>query len=181
MSDKLRIGAISEEPTAAEAVEEPEVMSFVPPEFSGASTSTSTVSAGEPTSPTPATIADGDINPDDEVYSGGPTKAEIDAWKQEFGEVYVTTIGVDQNYIWRVLNRFEYRRLIKNLEQQVASGQMTEVEANLNNEELVTEMVLLYPKLNKAQLAGSLAGVASIISQQAMEASGFIATDVRQL
>lgn len=177
MSDKLRIGAMDEGLTPVEQVDaEPETMSFIPPEFAAP-----TPAAAKPTAQAQPSVADGDINPEDEIYSGGPTKAEIDAWKQEFGEVFVTTIGADQNYIWRVLNRFEYRRLIKNLEQQVASGQMTEVEANLNNEELVTEMVLLYPKLNKSQLAGSLAGVASIISQQAMEASGFIATDVRQL
>lgn len=173
MSDKLRIGAIGEEPVSVEQ-SEPEVMSFIPPSMQAP--------APEPeVSSSPPSIADGDVNPDDPIFAGGPTKAEIDAWKQEFGEVYVTTIGLDQNFVWRILSRFEYRRLIKNLEQQVASGQTTEVEANLNNEELVTEMVLLHPKLNKAQLAGSMAGVASIISQQAMEASGFIATDVRQL
>lgn len=121
------------------------------------------------------------IPPETELWPGGPTKAMVDSWKDQHGDVYVTSIGSEKHFVWRCLTRFEYRRLVKNLEQSIATGQVTQAEANMNNEEAVTEVCVLYPPITRVQLAGEMAGVASIISQECMESSGFVASEVRML
>lgn len=118
--------------------------------------------------------------PEEEVWPGGPTFAMINAWKDQYGDVYVTSVTPDHHVVWRTINRFEYRRAVKNLEQALASG-VPQSEANMNNEEHITELCVLFPPYNRANPAGEMAGVASTISQQVMEASAFSAVEVRQL
>lgn len=124
-----------------------------------------------------------DLDPNDELFPGGPTIGTIQEWKQEFGEdsVFVTSLSPTKHVVWRTLNRFEYRRLVKQLEQAMAGGTMTQAEANMNNEEQIAELCILFPSMNRAQMAGEQAGLASIISQEVMEASGFVPMEVRQL
>lgn len=124
---------------------------------------------------------DAAVTPETELWPGGPTKAQVDIWKGKFGDVYVTSVGPERHYVWRTLTRFEYRNLVKNLEQSIASGQVTQAEANMNNEEAISEICVIYPPVTRAQLAGEMAGVASIISQECMESSGFVASEVRLL
>lgn len=121
------------------------------------------------------------MDPNEELWEGGPTFAHINAWKDEFGDIYVTSVTPEKHVVWRTLNRFEYRRLIKNLEQAVSTGQVSQAEANLNNEESIAEMCILYPPYSRQTSVGEMAGVASTISQQVMEASAFTAIEVRQL
>ena len=122
-----------------------------------------------------------DLDPDEELWEGGPAAKEIIAWKQEFGDVYVTSITLDKHVVWRTLNRFEYKNHIKQLEQLTASGQMSQGEASLFNEEAIAEMCILYPPYSRTNVAEELAGVPSIITQEVMEASGFEALEVRKL
>lgn len=120
-------------------------------------------------------------DPNEPLFDGGPTFAEIEDWKRVFGDVYVTSFGPDRHYVWRTLHRREYRDQIKRVEMTVASGQISQAEANLNNEEQITQLCLLFPRLSAAEITSDMAGVASIIAQEVMEASGFVAMDVRQL
>lgn len=120
------------------------------------------------------------MDPNDEVWPGGPNFGMINAWKDEFGDVYVTSVTPDHHVVWRTINRFEYRRMVKNLEQSLASG-MAQSEANMNNEEAIAELCVLYPPYNRLSPASEMAGVASTISNQVMEASAFSAVEVRQL
>lgn len=121
------------------------------------------------------------MDPKEELWEGGPTFAQINAWKEQFGDVFVTSVTPDKHFVWRCLTRFEYRRLVKNLEQSVSTGQVTQGEANMNNEESITEMCVLFPSYNRTQNVGEMAGIASTIAQQVMEASGFGTVEVRQL
>lgn len=121
------------------------------------------------------------MDPNAELWEGGPKFAQINAWKEQFGDIFVTSITPDKHYVWRTLSRFEYRRLVKNLEQAIATGQVSQGEANMNNEESIAEMCILFPMLTRAEGAGELAGVASTIAQQVMQASGFGDGEVRQL
>lgn len=120
------------------------------------------------------------MDPEEEVWPGGPKIAQVNKWKEQYGRVYVTDF-LGEFYAWRTLTRFEYRRLVQNLEQAVSSGQISQAKANLDNEESITEMCVLYPKYDRTSPAGSMAGVATTLSQQIMEASAFSATDVREL
>lgn len=120
--------------------------------------------------------------PDDElIWPGGPTAGQIKLWKQEYGDVYVTSITYDKHIAWRTLNRLEYKNLVKKMEQLVQAGQLSETEANLWNEEAITEICILYPAYDKQSLVAEMAGLPSLISQEVLEASGFLALEVRQL
>lgn len=121
--------------------------------------------------------------PDDELWPGGPKMAQIDQWKAELGEdsIYVASLSPTRHVVWRTLTRFEYRRLVKAMEQAVASGQVSQAEANMNNEEQIAELCFLYPKYTRAQSAGEMAGVATAVSQEIMERSGFAVLEVRKL
>lgn len=121
------------------------------------------------------------MDPEAELWPGGPNFAQINEWKDKFGDIYVTSVTPDKHIVWRTLTRFEYRRLIKNLEQQLSAGQVSQGEANMNNEEAIAEMCILYPGYSRQNASADLAGVASTISQQVMEASAFVSVEVRQL
>lgn len=120
------------------------------------------------------------MDPDQELYPGGPTFAQINAWKDQHGEVFVTDFA-GKYYVWRTMSRFEYRNIMRKLEQAVSSGQVSQGEAQMNNEDDIAELCILHPPYRRTEAAGHLAGVAATISQQVMEASAFVASDVRQL
>jgi hypothetical protein len=123
-----------------------------------------------------------DSLPDDqEIWDGGPNAGMIKAWKEQFGEVYVTSITFDKHIVWRVLNRLEYKNLVKKMEQLVQAGQLSSAEANMWNEEAIAELCILYPQYDKIEMKGIMAGIPSLISQEVLEASGFVALEVRQL
>lgn len=120
--------------------------------------------------------------PDDQpIWEDGPTAGMIKAWKQEFGEIYVTSITFDKHIVWRVLNRLEYKNLVKKMEQLVQAGQLSSAEANMWNEEAIAELCILFPQYDKIEMNGIMAGIPSLISQEVLEASGFVALEVRQL
>lgn len=120
--------------------------------------------------------------PDDElIWPNGPTAGQIKAWKKQYGDIYVTSISYDKHIAWRTLNRLEYKNLFKKMEQLVQAGQLTQSEANLWNEEAIAEICILYPAYDKQSLISEMAGLPSLISQEVLEASGFLALEVRQL
>ena len=126
-------------------------------------------------------VEPGEIGDEEEYWPGGPKGSEVKEWKKVYGDIYVTSVTPDKHIVWRTLTRFEYRRLVKALDQQASSGQVTQAEANLNNEESIAETVILFPPYKRTEVSGYMAGIASLISQEAMEASGFVALEIRQL
>jgi hypothetical protein len=115
------------------------------------------------------------------IFENGPTAGQIIQWKKKYGEVYVTSISFDKHIVWRVLSRLEYKQLVKKMESLMQAGQMSTAEANMWNEEAVAELCILFPGYNKAALTSDMAGLPSLISQEVLEASGFVALEVRQL
>ena len=67
------------------------------------------------------------------------------------------------------------------MEQLVQAGQLSTAEANLWNEEAITEVCILFPSYDKVSLSSEMAGLPSLLSQEVLEASGFVALEVRQL
>lgn len=126
-------------------------------------------------------VAPGEIGDTETYWPEGPTGAQVREWKNQYGDIYVTSVTPEKHIVWRTLTRFEYRRLVKQLDQQSTSGQVTQAEANLNNEESIAETVILFPPYKRNETSGYMAGIASLISQEAMEASGFVALEIRQL
>jgi len=126
-------------------------------------------------------VAVEDLPDDEEIWPGGPTAKMIKDWKDEYGEVYVTSISFDKHYVWRVLNRMEYKAVVRKMEDLIQSGELSSAEANMWNEEAICEICTLYPEFDTNKLVGSMAGVPSLIAQEVLEASGFVALEVRQL
>ncbi|NBV30862.1 MAG: hypothetical protein EBR98_04820 [Chitinophagaceae bacterium] len=120
--------------------------------------------------------------PDDqEIFPRGPNAKLIKTWKKQYGEVYVTSISFDKHVIWRTLSRIEYRQLVKKMKQLVAAGQLSDAEANMWSEQAIAEVCVLYPFFYKNSLLKDMAGLPSLISQEVLEASGFVALEVRRL
>jgi shikimate kinase len=122
-----------------------------------------------------------DLDDAEVIWEGGPTAGDIKHWKSVHGDVYVTSITFDKHIVWRTLTRNEYKQLVKKMEQLVQAGQLTTAEANMWNEEAITEICLLYPAYDKISLSNEMAGLPSLLSQEILEASGFVALEVRQL
>jgi len=122
-----------------------------------------------------------DLPDEEEIWPGGPTAGLIKVWKKEFGEVYVTSISYDKHIVWRTLSRIEYKQLVKKMEQLVQAGQLSSAEANMWNEEAIAEICILFPDFDKQSLTKDMAGLPSLIAQEVLEASGFVALEVRQL
>lgn len=121
------------------------------------------------------------LDDDQIIFENGPTAGQIKSWKKTHGEVYVTSISFDKHIVWRVLTRLEYKQLVKKMEQLVAAGQLSNAEANMWNEEAISELCILFPSYDKNSLTSEMAGLPSLISQEVLEASGFVALEVRQL
>lgn len=115
------------------------------------------------------------------IFEHGPTAGQIVEWKKQHGEVYVTSISFDKHIVWRILSRLEYKQLVKKMESLMQAGQISTAEANMWNEEAIAELCILYPAYNKNALTADMAGLPSLISQEVLEASGFVALEVRQL
>jgi hypothetical protein len=122
-----------------------------------------------------------DLDDAEEIWDNGPTAGMIKEWKSLHGDVYVTSLTFDKHVVWRTLARSEYKQLVKKMEQLVQAGQLSTAEANLWNEEAITEICLLFPDYTKVSMADDMAGIPSLISQEILEASGFVALEVRQL
>lgn len=122
-----------------------------------------------------------DLDDNEPIWEDGPVAGQIKEWKKQFGDVYVTSISFDKHVVWRVLNRNEYKQIVKKMEQLVQAGSLTSAEANMWNEETIAELCILFPKFDKKTLSGAMAGMPSLIAQEVLEASGFVALEVRQL
>ena len=122
-----------------------------------------------------------DLSDSEELWDGGPTAGMVKEWKQQYGEVYVTSVSNDNHVIWRVLNRMEYKQIVKKMEQLMESGKLTSAEANMWNEEVVAKTCILYPAVENGDVSHLMAGLPSLIAQEVLEASGFVALEVRQL
>jgi hypothetical protein len=120
-----------------------------------------------------------DLPPDTPIWVDGPTAGQIVEWKKQYGSVYVTSVTYEKHVAWRPLNRTEYRNIVKHIENLISSGKMTQVEANMENEEVICEVCCLYPKFTKQDFSREMAGLPSILSQQILESSGFTAWDTR--
>jgi hypothetical protein len=122
-----------------------------------------------------------DFSDQELIWPNGPTAGMIKEWKQQFGDVYVTSITHNKHLVWRTLSRLEYKNLVRKMEQLVQAGQLSTAEAKLWNEKAIAEICCLYPAYDRQSIVADLAGLPLLIAQEVLEASGFVALEVRQL
>lgn len=101
---------------------------------------------------------------DELLFPGGPSKLDLDAWKKDWNgyDIYITEI-LNQTFIFRTLNRYEYKQLIT----------LQNIDA-LQREEIICQTVTLWPQeYSWKEMATTLAGVPSTYAEIIMEKSGF--------
>lgn len=97
------------------------------------------------------------------VVRNGPTRGEVENWKKQYGSIYMTPFD-DEIYVWRTLQRPEYREIIRD----------TALTA-LDREEKFTEKCVLYPYgFSLEKIKESRAGIPSLLAEMIMEKSGFV-------
>lgn len=152
---------LESEHVAAPAPEEMRDDRYDVPEFSRPVTK----SEGPP--PTESLKSEGNAFSQDELlFEGGPTRTELMSWKKQFEieghAVNLSEIGEDV-FIWRTLNRVEYREImaIPNTDP-------------LQREEIICEVCVLFPyNYNFKSMAEQKAGTPAILAEQIMKESGF--------
>ena len=122
-----------------------------------------------------------DVDPSTPIWDGGPSAGQVVEWKTNYGDVYCTSVTMDKHVVWRTLRRSEYKTIVKQIEQIVSAGQVSQIEAEMLNEELLCQVCSLFPKFAKGEFENELAGLPAILSQQILAASGFTSIDLRGL
>lgn len=98
------------------------------------------------------------------LFEDGPTLAKVDEWKGLFGQVYMTEFE-DEIFIWRALRRKEFKEIMK-----------VEGADALYREERVCERCVLWPeKYDFVAMGMGEAGTPTLLSEQVMDKSGFVA------
>lgn len=121
------------------------------------------------------------LDPKSELWEGGPLVGTLQEWKSQYGEIYLTYFTPTVRVVWRPLSRSDYRKIVARMSEIASEQDLSNVEVNMIQEELVAQTVMLWPDYDVSDDSNELGGLASTISQHAMEASGFSAMEVRQL
>ena len=121
------------------------------------------------------------LPPDEILWDEGPTAGDVVSWKKQYGDVYITNVTLEKHVVWRTLKRSEYKNIVRQIEEVLNNGAMSQTEANMLSEEMTCQVCILFPKYTAKDFDGEMAGLPSILSQQINEASGFSTIAVRQL
>lgn len=105
------------------------------------------------------------IDPEDTpIFDGGPGVSQIDLWKKQYTKekIFHTQI-LDKHFVFRTLNRFEYKQIVA----------IENIDA-LYREEIICQTCVLWPfNYNFKQMAAEDSGYPSTLAQIIMENSGF--------
>lgn len=94
--------------------------------------------------------------------SGKPDQTEIDAWKQQFGEVFLIAFDEDDMYVWRPINRLEYKQMIQSVQSEAAF------------QEAIVQKCVLWPIIGPEWLSAGKAGTIPTLHAVIMEGSNFL-------
>ena len=105
------------------------------------------------------------IDPDDTpLFEGGPGLSQVDIWKKQYHKekVFHTQI-LDKHFVFRTLNRFEYKQIVA----------IENIDA-LYREEIICHTCVLWPfNYDFKAMAAEDSGYPSTLAQIIMENSGF--------
>ena len=100
-----------------------------------------------------------------EIFPGGPTFEVVDEWKARFGEIYSTTFDEDETFIWRTMNRVEYKEVLN----------IKGADLMYREERICTKCVLWPIGYDPIKIAAGKAGIPTLLTEQIMDKSGFSA------
>ena len=105
------------------------------------------------------------VDPDDTpIFENGPGISQIDIWKKQFSKekIFHTQI-LDKHFVFRTLNRFEYKQIVA----------LENIDA-LYREEIICHTCVLWPfNYDFKKMAAEDSGYPSTLAQIIMENSGF--------
>lgn len=93
-----------------------------------------------------------------------PSDEQIEAWKEQVGEVYFAQISEAEHFVFRAIKRKEWRDLLKRLEA---------VKDPLKQDEAIVMKGVLYPQLNNLKVNMLSAGTINTMKELIMQASNF--------
>ena len=102
---------------------------------------------------------------------GHPTDVEIEAWKAQFGEIFMAGFSETEIYVFRSLRRSEHKTL-----QMKLAGEKPIDE--LVYQEMVCDVCKLWPKETDWEVKG---GLASSLSEQIYQNSHFLSPQAASL
>lgn len=98
-------------------------------------------------------------------YENGPDEAILEAWKATYGKFFVSSIlGEEDMYVWRTLNRTEYKQLVNSGVVKIQSAY----------EEAIVRKCVLWPQVTVEAIASSDAGTIPTLAKQILFKSGFV-------
>jgi len=98
--------------------------------------------------------------------SDAPTKEQIEVWKAQFGEVFVSGFSEKELVVWRPVKRVEYLAI----QEAVQEGKIDQPKS----EETLLDVCVLFSSLKMAW-GETKGGVVPTLVEQVMQASNFIA------
>jgi len=107
-------------------------------------------------------------------YPSAPSQEQIEQWKTEFGEVFVSGFSEEHLYIWRPISRPEWVQL-----QAMAAdpeAQMTQYRF----EEMVCDTCVLWRSINVPWAKGK-AGTPTSLQEQILQNSDFLSPQAASL
>lgn len=103
------------------------------------------------------------------------TSDNVAAWKQEHGKIFKSIIN-DKEYIWRRIKRKEYSEIMN-----IKDGEDVD-ERVYRRQEAIAKMVILNLAVEEVESdLEELAGLASTLSEEVMDRSGFNLTATFEL
>lgn len=105
-----------------------------------------------------------DMGNTEPIFEDGPSIAQVNLWKKQFSkEKVMHTKILDRDFVFRTLNRFEYKQIVA----------IENIDA-LYREELICQTCVLWPiAYNFQKMAEEDSGYPSTLAQIIMENSGF--------
>ena len=105
------------------------------------------------------------IDPNDNpIFENGPGISQVELWKKQYSKekIFHTQI-LDKHFVFRTLNRFEYKQIVA----------IENIDA-LHREEIICTTCVLWPyNYNFKKMASEDSGYPSTLAQIIMENSGF--------
>ncbi|CDQ41810.1 hypothetical protein [Virgibacillus salexigens] len=99
-----------------------------------------------------------------EVVPKGPTRQEVEEWKDKYGNIYFVPFDSDI-YMFRQLNRAEYREVALNQDYTA-----------FDKEEIITDKCVIFPRnFSVSKLTKGNAGLPTVLNEMIMSKSGFFA------
>jgi len=95
----------------------------------------------------------------------GPSDEEIAMWKEQFGEVYLMSFDLEENFVWRPIKRLEYKNIVQ------------QAKDDAHYQEMLVQRCVLWPQVGPELLTGGKAGTIPTLHAVIMEGSNFLEPD----